>query len=144
RAALAQTKLLTRLRTRRDAQLRLAFNRRHFNLRAQRAFRHGYRNSDVNIVALASEVFVRADIRYHIQIPRRRAESPAFALRGNANPRTCFHAGGNANFYRFRFWHRALALAQGARRSPAASATAVGTLLRETQTPTGSLYLSRT
>ena len=82
RATLTQAKLLTRLRARRNAQLRLAFNRRHFNLRSQRAFRHGDRNRDVDVVALAREIFMRADVGDDVQIARRRAESPALPLPG--------------------------------------------------------------
>ena len=37
RAAIAQTKLLSRLRSRWNAQLRFAINRRHFNLGASAA-----------------------------------------------------------------------------------------------------------
>src|SRR6185436_14894619 len=131
-------------RARRYTQLRLAFHGRHFDLRSERSFRHRYRNSDVNIVAFAREVFVRADVGNDMQVARRRAEASAFTLARNADARTRFHAGGNAHFHCLCFWHRAFALAQRAGGSPATGAAAVGTFLRKAQAAAGALDLSRT
>src|SRR5258705_2843662 len=143
RAALAQAKFLSRLRARRYAQLRLAFHSRHFDLRSERSFRNGYRNSDVDIVALAREVFVRADVGNDMQVARRCAEASAFTLARNAHPRTRFHTGWDAHFHCLCFWYRAFAFAQRAGRSPATGATAVGTFLRKAQAAAGALDLPR-
>src|SRR4029077_9505631 len=109
----------------------------------ERSLRDGYRNSNVDIVALAREVFVRADVGNDMQVARRRAEASAFALARNAHARTRFHTGGDAHFNGLGFWHRAFAFAQRAGGSPATGAAAVGTLLRKAQAAAGALYLSR-
>src|ERR1043165_1474244 len=143
RATIAQAKLLSRLRARRNAQLRLTFDRRHFDFRSQRRFRHRNRHRHINVVALALEVFVLADVRDDVQISRRRAHASAMALAGNTHARTRFDTCGNAHLYRLVLRRHALAVAQRTRRTPPAGAAAVRAFLRETQTTSGALHLAR-
>src|SRR5258707_7699059 len=143
RAPPPQAKLLSRLRTRRNSQLRFAGNRGHFYFRAQRRFGHGQRNGDVDVVAFAREILVPAHVGDDEQIARRGAHASALALTGNADARARVDAGRNAPLNRFGFWQSAFALAQRARRAPLAGATAIRTLLRKAQTAARALSLPR-
>src|SRR5215203_5887000 len=99
RTAITQTKLLTRLCSRWNSQLRLSFNRRHFDLRAKRSFGNGDWDRHINVVALAREVFVRTNVCNDMKVASLRAETSAFSLAWNPHTRPCLDSGRNANFY---------------------------------------------
>src|SRR5262249_54192146 len=63
RAAAAQSKLLTGLCARGYTQLRFTCNSRHFYLRAERSFRYGDWHRYIDVVTLACEILMPADIR---------------------------------------------------------------------------------
>src|SRR5690349_2273058 len=143
RAAIAQTKLLSRLRARRNAQLRLPLNCRHFDLRAQRCFRHRDRHRHINVIALAREVFMFANVRDDVQISRRRTQTSALALAGNANPRASLDTRRYANLHRLILRRHTFTVTKRTRSTSPASTAAVLTLLRETQTTARALHLAR-
>src|SRR6185437_13937243 len=136
RTFIAQPKLLTRLRSRRNAQLRLTFNRRHLNLRAERGFRNGDRDRHVDVVALAREILVWTNIRDDVQVARGRAKPAALAFAWNAHTRTSLDARGNANLHSLSLRYHPFAVTQRTGRSTSSSAATVRTLLRKSQSTT--------
>src|SRR6185369_14529070 len=142
RALATQTEFLARLCARWNPQLSFAGNRGHFNFSAQRRLGHGDRNSHVDVVALSSEMRMTSHVRDDEQVAGRCAEPSAFAFSGNAHTRARVYARGNAHFDRLSFGENAFAAAQRARRAAFAGASAIRTLLRESQTPAGTLHLS--
>ena len=141
-SALAQTKLLSRLSARRDAQLRFAGDGRNFDLRAQSRLRHGDRDRDIDVVALAGEILVMADVRDDEKIPWRRAQTPALAFAGNPHPRASVDTCRNPHLNVFNLGHSALAFAQRTRRTSFTGAPTVHTFLREAQPAAGFLDLT--
>src|SRR6185503_8818231 len=144
RTTIAQTKLLTRLRSRRNAQLSFSVNSRHFDLRAERRLRHRDRNRDVDVVALAREILVLTNVRDDVQITCGRTETSALAFSGNLHARASINPGGNADFHRLRLIRRALAVTEGTWCSSSSRPTTIRALLRKTQPAARSLHLPRT
>src|SRR4029078_10287171 len=143
RTFIAQSKLLPRLCSRWNAQLRFAINSRHFNLRTERCFRNGDRHRHINVVALAREIFVLTNIRDDVQVASRRAESTALALSGNSYTRSSLNTCRNANLHSLSLGRDTFTVTYRTRRASSSSATAIRTLLRKSQTTTGSLHLAR-
>src|SRR5689334_14062872 len=143
RTFIAQSKLLTGLRSWRNAQLRLTFNRRHLDLRTERRLRNGDWHRYVNVVALAREIFVLTNVRDDVQVARRRTEPAALAFAGNAHARTRLNTSGNAHLHSLSLRCHAFAVTQRTRRSTSSRAATIRTLLRKPQSTTGSLYLTR-
>src|SRR5689334_11764343 len=142
RATIAQTKLLSRLRSRRNPQLSFPINCRHFNLRAERRFGNGDWHRHIDVVALARKIFMLANVGDDVQISRRRAKTAALALSGNPHTRASLNTSRNANLHRFCFGCRALAITKRTWRAPSPSSTTIGTLLRETKPAAGALHLA--
>src|SRR5205085_8411331 len=142
-AALAQAEALARLCAGRDAQLRLALDGRHLDARAERGLRDRDRHGHVDVVALAREVLVLADVRDDVEVARGRAHPPALALGRHPHARPRVHSRRNPDLHLLGLRHGALAVAERARRAAFARAAAVGALLREAQTPARALHLTR-
>src|SRR5205085_8885539 len=96
RAALAQAELLPGLRARRHLEQRLAVHGRHFDLRAERRFRHGNRHHTVDVVAAPLEVWVVADVRRDEEVAGRAAVLTGVAAACDAHARAGFDARGDA------------------------------------------------
>ena len=101
RAAFAQAKLLPRLCAGRHPEQRLAVNRRHFDLRAERRFRHSNRHYTVDIIAAPLEVRMIADVRGDQQVAGWAAILAGVAFAGDAHPRAGFNACRDAGRDRF-------------------------------------------
>src|SRR5205809_531853 len=138
----SQTKLLTRLSARWNAQLSFAGNGRYFDLCSQGRLGYSDRNDHINVVALAGEMLVATNVRDDEQIAGRRAQSPAFAFAGNSHPRAGIDPRRNAHLDGLCLRNRAFAMTNRARRTPLSGATTVRTFLGETEAPTRSLHLS--
>src|SRR5262249_9912634 len=88
RAPVAETKLLTRLCSRRHPQKRLAVHRWNLDLRSERGLGNGDRHRAVDVVALTLEVRVLADSRDYVEIARRTAVRAGVSLARHSDSRT--------------------------------------------------------
>src|SRR5205085_5531704 len=90
-----------RLRAGRNPEQRLAVNRRHSDLRAERRFRHGNRHYTVDIIAAPLEVWMIADVRGDQQVAGWATVLAGVASTGDAHPRAGFNTRRDASRDRF-------------------------------------------
>src|SRR3984885_536175 len=130
RAFFAQAKLLAAVRGRRNAYLRPAVDRRHFDFCSERRLADGDRHDRVEIVSAAIEERMRGHFRDDIEIARRRAADSRIAAAGDSDTRTGIGARRNAHVERFHFLHAAFAAAIAAHGTlvPGAAAAGAGDL----------------
>src|SRR6478672_4118411 len=104
-----------RLRTFRDLERVLAFERWHLNFRAQCRLRKGDRNDAMQVGSLPLEEWVVLHVENDVKIARRAAMHSSFAQTTEANARLIFHARRNLGFDRLLLQVAAFASALGAR-----------------------------
>src|ERR1700756_1183313 len=103
--------LLPALRALGNLQLRVSFESRNHDLRAQRCLRKRNRNLAAQVVPLAFEELVRFHSQHDVQIARRAAGASRVTLALVANPRSIFHARRNAYLDRVLALHASIAAA---------------------------------
>src|SRR6185295_1163848 len=77
--ALTQTEALAGLSARRNPEQALSIYGRHLDLCAKRRFGHGYWDYAINIVALAFEIRMLANVGYQVKVTRRTAKAARVA-----------------------------------------------------------------
>src|SRR5438552_1724834 len=87
----------SRLCARCNSDVRLALQRWHLDLRAQRGLDEVDWHFANQVVAVALKNFVRPDVQDDIKISRRPAPNAALAVAGRAQARACVHARRNLN-----------------------------------------------
>src|SRR5208282_1811740 len=105
----------SRLRGGRNLELDFAFERRHFDLGADRRLRKADRRLDYHVVVLAHEHRVLFDVNYDVEIALRSAAVAGLALAAQLEPRAVVHARRNFDRERFVFADSPLSLALGTR-----------------------------
>src|SRR5579862_9279274 len=98
-----EAKHFARLRAGRNAQLDLAFQRRHIDFGAQRGLRKTDRHLDDDVVLLAHEQRMLLDVNDDVQIAGRSAREAGFALAAQFEARAVVDARGNPHRERFLF-----------------------------------------
>src|SRR5580704_15999674 len=105
----------SRLRSRRDLELHLAFERRHFDLGSDRRLRETDRRLDDHVVVLAHEHLVLLDVDDDVEIALRPAAVAGLAFAAQLEPRAVVDPRRNFHGERFGFADSSLSLAFGAR-----------------------------
>src|SRR6202034_3807855 len=126
RAFFAQGKLLAAVRRRRNAHLRAAVDRGHFDFCAERRLADGDRHDRVEIVSAAIEERMRRHFCDDIEIARRSAADSRIAAAGDSDTRAGIGARRNAHVERFHFLDAAFAPAIAADGTLAPGAAAAG------------------
>src|SRR5438105_3842193 len=113
-ALAAQAELLAGLRAFGDVDRRIAGQRRHFDLAAERRARDGHRHHAMQVVAVAREdrVLLQADL--DVQVAGRPAVGARLAVARAADAHAVVDARGDLHLERLLFLHAALAVAGGA------------------------------
>src|SRR5258708_36317115 len=97
-AFMADTQLPAGLRAFRNFDLVRLFERRNFDLGAQRGLRDVHRYGAVQVVLLALEKRVVFDLEHHVQIAMRPAIRAGFAFLRQTHTDAIIHAGWNVHF----------------------------------------------
>src|SRR5207253_9879227 len=93
---------------------RIALQRGHVDLAAQRRARDGDRHDAVQVVAVAREDLVLFQADLDVQVARRPAVRAGLAVARAADAHAVVDAGGDLDFERLLLFHAALAVARGA------------------------------
>src|SRR5438094_4740419 len=89
---------LAALRSGRNSQVCLAFERRHRDLAAERGNRKGDRNLAIEIIFIALKHRVLFDVKHDVEIARRPAADAGFAISRRTQPRTAADTRWNFQF----------------------------------------------
>src|SRR6185437_5621200 len=120
----AQPEHMPALGFRWNADGRLAIQRGHFDVRAERRLRKTHRHFAVQVIALALENLVLAHMHFHVQIARRGTRRTSFALAREPNAIAVVHAGRDAHRQRAFVLQATLAVTSLARSLDHATGTA--------------------
>ena len=110
-ALAAQAEQLAGLGAMRDLDERLALERGHHDVGAQRRLRKTHRHFAIKIVALALEDGVRAHVHFHVQVARLGARRAGFAFAGKADAVAGIDAGRDLHLQHLFVLHAAVAVA---------------------------------
>src|SRR5271167_4985072 len=121
---LAQTQLLSALRSRRNLQQSAAIDRRYFDLPAQAGFRETDWNREINVVAVALEDGMLARAHDDVEIACGCAHRAGIAAARKTNALTVARASLDADLERLGALHAALAVTHVAHRAVLAAAAA--------------------
>src|SRR6185437_5913097 len=101
-----------------------AVDGRHFNLRAQRGFCGSHRNSDIDIIAVATKHGMIPGANAHVQIAGLAPACARISLPRDPDPLSVTRAGLDANFERLGATYHAFAVAHRTNRNILASSAA--------------------